>query len=129
MIVLDASLALEVFAKTPRGERLAGHVFTEQLHAPHLLDLEVAQVLRRLVVADVLEARAAEAALERLQNWEIERHDHTSMLPRIWELRNSLSAYDASYIALAEVLDVSLLTCDGKLGRSHGHRANIVLLS
>ena len=60
--------------------------------------------------------------------WGIQRHSHLSLIERIWALRNSVSTYDAAYVALAETLGVPLYTCDGKLSRSHGHRAKIVLL-
>jgi predicted nucleic acid-binding protein len=99
------------------------------MQAPHLLDIEVAQVLRRLVQLKGIKAARAEQALDDLAGFVIERHAHQDLLPRIWQLRNSLTAYDAAYVALAEAVDAPLLTCDAKLARSHGHRARIEIVS
>ena len=100
----------------------------EQLHAPHLLDVEITQALRRLVqLGDITSARAQQA-LDDHAAFGIDRHGHEDLLPRMWELRESISAYDAAYVALAEALDAPLLTCDAKLARSHGHRAKIDLV-
>lgn len=98
------------------------------LHAPHLLDIEVAQVMRRLTLAEELAPARAERALEDFVDLPIERHGHTAFLPRIWKLRTSVTAYDAAYIALAEGLAAPLLTCDSKLSRAYGHGARIELM-
>ena len=98
------------------------------MHAPQLLDIEITQVLRRLVLQKELTAARAEQALQDLTDLLIERHDHQALIQRIWQLRDSLSAYDGAYVALAEALAVPLLTCDGKLARAHGHRATIELV-
>lgn len=130
MIVVDASAVLELLLQTPRATTVANRLFDrrESIHAPHLLDVEVAQVLRRLVLARTLaEARAVDA-LSDLEGLNIERHPHLPLLRRIWTLRNAISAYDAAYVALAEGLGAPLLTCDGKLARAHGHAATIELL-
>jgi predicted nucleic acid-binding protein len=100
----------------------------EDLHAPHLIDVEFAQVLRRLTRSAALSSDLAQQALDDLRDLALERHPHTLLLPRIWQLRDSVSAYDAAYIALAEGLDAPLATCDTRLSRSHGHRASIQLL-
>lgn len=128
MIVVDASVAFEVVLRTPRGLSAARHVADEDLHVPHLVDLEIASALRRLVFAKEIGADAAEEALLALMEWPLVRHAHTPLLPRIWTLRHGISSYDACYVALAEALNVPLLTFDGKLSRAHGHRANIALL-
>jgi predicted nucleic acid-binding protein len=128
LIVLDASTAIEVFAKSPLGERIASRVLREELHAPHLIDIEFTSALRRLVLKGGLDGVIAGYALERLRMWRIERHMHTLLVGRIWELRDSISAYDAAYVALAEILGAPLVTCDAKLSRSHGHRAQVILL-
>lgn len=96
------------------------------LHAPHLLDLEVAHTLRRLVAQDqVTETRAAEA-LKDLAGFSIERYPHTVLLPRIWALRHNLTAYDTAYVALAEALDATLLvTRDSRIRRAPGHFVQI----
>jgi predicted nucleic acid-binding protein len=127
LIVIDASAVLELLLRTERGERVEARALAteERLAAPHLLDVEVAQALRRLTALREVTGRRAEQALEAFLDLQIERFAHTDLLPRLWRLRASLSAYDAVYVALAEALDASLLTCDTKLGRSHGHRASI----
>lgn len=129
MIVLDASAALAWLLHQPASERIAARVAREdaQLHTPHLVDLEIAQVLRRYVASSEVSLIRADQALQDLRALSIVRYPHDVLLPRIWELRSSLTAYDAAYVALAEVLDAALLTCDGKLARSHGHDARIEL--
>lgn len=129
MIVVDASIALEMLLRTPLGGSVASRVTQTQRHAPHLIDLEFTHVLRRLVREKSIGSALAETALQTIGGWQLERHSHVPFLSRIWELRDSLTAYDASYVALAESLDAPLFTCDAKLSRSHGHRAKIVLLS
>ena len=128
MFVLDASAALEMLLKTPRSVRWADRVFGNELHAPHLLDVEAIHVLRRLTQLRTIPEAAAQAGLERLEALPVFRHPHWPLSARIWELRSSLSAYDATYVALSETLGIPLLTCDAKLARSHGHRAKIELL-
>jgi predicted nucleic acid-binding protein len=128
--VLDASLVVEVILRTPLGIRHADRVLdaNDPLHVPHLLDVEAVQVLRRLTLASELAAERAEQALNVLTDLPLVRHDHTPLIDRVWALRTSMTAYDATYVALAEGLDAVLLTCDGRLARSHGHRARIELL-
>ncbi len=129
MIVLDASVALEVLLQTPLGLRYADRVFDKERHAPPLLDLEVAQALRRLTFSGEIAQNRGRSVLDIFSDWSLIRHAHTPLLRRIWELRSSVSAYDAAYVALAEALDRPLLTCDAKLSRSHGHCAKIELLT
>lgn len=131
MWVLDASVVLEVLLKTPLGLRHAARVLqaNDSLHAPHLIDVEVAQVLRRLTLAGEIDAQRAYQVLENLIHMPVVRHEHVTLLDRIWELRASVTACDAAYVALAEGLPARLLTCDSKLGRAHGHRAKIELLA
>jgi predicted nucleic acid-binding protein len=129
VIVVDASAALEVLLETPLGLRHADDIFDQERHAPALLDIEFTQVLRRLTLAREIEPHRAKLLLDIFADWSFVRHGHTPLLRRIWELRSAVSAYDAAYVALAEVLNMPLLTCDGKLARSHGHSAEIVLLS
>jgi predicted nucleic acid-binding protein len=122
---------LEILLRTPRGERAAARLVqvNDELHVPHLLDVEFAQVLRRLLRIGRIDVEESERALEDLRVFPVMRHPHLPLLTRIWELRNSVSAYDATYVALAEALDAPLMTCDTGLSRSHGHRADIVLLT
>jgi len=101
----------------------------ERMHAPHLLDIEVAQVLRRLVQRKEITRARGEQALVDLENLVIERHAHQALISRVWQLRNSLRSYDGTYVALAEALEAPLLTCDAKLAGAHGHRASVELIT
>lgn len=94
---------------------------------PHLLDIDVISVLRRMAQLKEISSRRAEEAIEDYLSLYIERLPHHDIAERIWELRDSVSAYDGAYIALAEALDAPLITCDGKLARSRGHAARIEL--
>jgi predicted nucleic acid-binding protein len=127
MIVLDASAAIELLLRTERGEQVEQLIEDPDvtLHAPYLLDVEVAQVLRRLSRAGTLTAKRAALALDTLAELRITRYDHALVLKRVWALRETLSAYDACYVALAEQLDARLLTFDARLA-SAKHRATIV---
>lgn len=129
MIVVDASVILEVLLRTSHGEPIADRILRprERMHVPHLLDLEVAQVLRRYVArGELLEPRAREA-LGLLALFPLTRYAHEPLLSRIWQLRESLTAYDAAYVALAEALGVTLLTRDEKLSRAPGIRTTVEL--
>lgn len=130
MIVADASALLELALGTARAERIAARVLDpdETVHAPHLVDVEVAQALRRLVLLGEVAAARAEQALEDFGDVLLRRYPHADLLPRIWQLRDSVTAYDAAYLALAEALDAPLLTCDSKLARSHGHSVRVELI-
>jgi predicted nucleic acid-binding protein len=117
MIVADASAVLELLLGTPAGARVAARLAApgETAHAPHLLDLEVAQVLRRYVRRREVPAGRAREALDDLAELPLVRFPHEPLLPRIWELRDQLTAYDAAYVALAEGLGARLLTRDRAL--------------
>jgi predicted nucleic acid-binding protein len=130
LIVIDASALIEILLRTERADRLMDRAFagTEQMHAPQLLDIEITQVFRRLVQQKQITAARAGQSLEDLAGLFIERHDQQLLVQRIWQLRDSLSAYDGAYIALAEALAAPLLTCDAKLAGTHGHRAKIELV-
>ena len=130
MIVVDASAILEVLLKTPAGARVAERLFIpgETLHAPHLLDLEVAQVLRRYTLAGELDSGRGLEALEDLADLPLIRYPHDLLLPRIWELRRNVTAYDAAYVALAEALAAPLVTRDAALASVRVHHARIDLL-
>ena len=131
MIVLDASALVELLLGSPRGHAVAERIAepTLALHVPHLADVEVAQALRRFVLDGELDAAQAAAALEDLRSLDVERHGHEPLLTRIWALRQNLTAYDAVYVALAEALEATLLTCDGRLARSPAVAGRAVLVS
>src|SRR5215475_11552999 len=99
MIVLDASAAVDWLLRTAAGQRIEQRIYSrnETLHSPHLLDLEVTQVLRRLVMEKTISTRRADEAIEDLSSLRISRYRHDVFLPRIWHHRNHLSAYDAAY--------------------------------
>jgi predicted nucleic acid-binding protein len=126
VIVLDASVVLEVLLRLPLAavveDRLAR---APSLHAPHLLDLEVAQVLRRFERAGSLTAVRGAEALRDLADLPLERYPHDLFLPRIWSLRGKVTAYDGCYLALAEALGAPLLTCDARLAGVPGHVAAV----
>lgn len=127
MIVLDASAAIEWLLRSAVGLKIDRRIFSpsESLHAPHLLDVEVAQVLRRYVRDKTIAAQRGQEALEDLGDIPLSRYPHDFLISRIWELRGTLTAYDAAYVALAEVLDAPLLTCDGKIATASGHQADV----
>ncbi len=127
MIVVDASALIEVLLTTASGSRIAERLLDgqETLHAPCLLDIEVAQVLRRYALTGELSANRGLQAMEDLADFPLTRYPHDLFLLRIWELRHNVTAYDAAYIALAEALDAPLLTRDAKLASAAGHHANI----
>jgi predicted nucleic acid-binding protein len=130
VIVLDASAAIEMLLRTPTGGQVEVRVASrrESLHAPHLIDLEVAQVLRRHAAAGVIAPGRGKQALEVLRDIALIRYPHDILLDRIWQLRDSLTTYDAAYVALAEALDALLLTCDRKLASTGRHRARVEVI-
>jgi predicted nucleic acid-binding protein len=130
MIVVDASALLEVLLRTPAAQAVEERLFDEgeTLHTPHLADVEVAQVIRRYAAMGDIDGERGEAALDDLAVFPMQRYPHDFLLPRIWQLRNNLTAYDAVYVALAEVLEARLLTRDRRLAAAAGHRASIELV-
>ena len=130
MIVADASVIVDVLLRTPGVELLDARLFdaNESLHAPHLIDVEVAHVLRKYALRGELTDARGKLAMALLQQFPITRHAHEPLLGRIWKLRRNLSAYDATYVALAEGLDATLLTRDAPLAISSGHTARIELI-
>ena len=127
MIVVDASALLEILLRTPAAERAERRLFAAQetLHAPHLLDVEAAQVIRRYAALGELDIERGRIALGILADFPLRRYGHSVFLPRIWDLRNNVTAYDAVYVALAEALEAPLVTCDRRLAATRGHRARI----
>jgi predicted nucleic acid-binding protein len=126
MLVVDASCVAEVVLAGPDAEpvraRLEGN--PEQA-APHLVDAEVLGVVRRAHLRDELDGTAAHQAIEDLGSWPATRVDHRPLLGRAWQLRDSLSAPDALYAALAEALNATLLTLDQRLARAKGPRCRV----
>lgn len=127
MIVLDASATIEWLLQSATGVKIDQRISSpsESLHAPHLLDVEVVQVLRRYVRDKTITARRGQEAFEDLADIRLNRYPHDFLIPRIWDLRATLTAYDATYVALAEVLDAPLVTCDAKIAAASGHHANV----
>ena len=128
MLVLDTSAVIAALCGRPPSdtliERLRGD---SDLAAPHLLDIEFLHALRRLVLGGQLgEDRAADAR-DDFAALAIIRYEHTTLADRVWELRHGLTAYDATFVALAELLDVPLVTFDARLARATGHHAAVEL--
>jgi predicted nucleic acid-binding protein len=128
LIVADASAILEVLLNTPAGAEVGSYLFAddETIHAPHLLDLEILQGLRRYARSADIGTLRAERALQYYAELRVNRYPHDVLAPRVWQLRHNWTAYDAAYIALAEALDAPLLTRDRALASS-GHRAKVLL--
>ena len=128
MIVVDSSAVIAVLVGRPRVDELEARLNDDpDLHAPHLIDIEVLHALRRLVMqGDLLEDRAQDVRSD-FRDLLITRYPHEPLADRIWELRQNLTAYDATFVALAEALDRPLLTCDARLSRAGGHRARVEL--
>ncbi|HWR14386.1 MAG TPA: type II toxin-antitoxin system VapC family toxin [Terriglobales bacterium] len=129
MIVLDASATVELLLMTPRGALVKQKLHPDViLHAPHLIDVEVAHVLRRMVRLGEMSSTRATMALQDFHDLDIARYPHEPLLRRIWTLKDNISAYDAAYVALAEALGACLITCDARLGSAPGHAAKLVLV-
>jgi predicted nucleic acid-binding protein len=130
LIVVDASAMVEVLLRTQGGPAVEARLFEGRpsLHTPHLLDVEVAQVIRRHVARHQISEERGDQAIVDLIEFPMRRYPHTDLLPRAWELRHSLTAHDAVYVALAEVLDAPLITRDRRLAAASGHRAMIELV-
>jgi predicted nucleic acid-binding protein len=125
VIVVDASAALSALLNAGPAR---GTLASEQLHAPHLIDSEVASGLRREIAADRLDADAGWTVLDAWRRLGMTRYPVFSFLDRVWELRENLSAYDASSVALAELLGCTLLTADARLSRAPGTRCPITVV-
>jgi len=130
VIVIDASALLDALLRTSAAKAVEDQLFApgQTLHAPHLLDVEVAQVIRRYTASGEIDSARGRLALADLADLPLRRYPHDFLLPRIWDLRNNLTAYDAAYVALAEALDAPLLTRDRRLAAAAGHRARIELV-
>jgi predicted nucleic acid-binding protein len=131
MIVVDASALVGALLDSPRARPVLDRVARGDttLHAPHVIDLEVVSALRRYARSGELARTAAERSLSDFLALRIERHPHAPLAPRIWELRQNLTAYDAAYVAVAEVLGCPLVTLDSRLARSSPHRIRVEVLN
>jgi predicted nucleic acid-binding protein len=134
VIVLDASVVVELLLELPRAPAIRARLELEggddaELAAPHLLDAEVAQVVRRLVLREHLRLARAQAALEDLAALPITRHGHLALLPRAFALCDHATVYDALYVALAETFDGVLLTTDRALSRISRSPARVEWIS
>ena len=130
MIVVDASALLEFLLQTSIGVRVEERIFrdADELHAPHLVDVEVVQGLRRLVrMGEVSSGRANEAIVD-LADLDLHRHPHVDLLGRAWKLRDNVSAYDAMYVALAEALEATVVTCYRPLAKAPGRGTRIEVI-
>ena len=129
-MVLDASAAVELLLNTAAGKRLAARLAdtTEVIHVPHLIDVEIAQVVRRYVLRGTLAERTGATALRRWRAFDVERYPHEPLLDRVWQLRANVTAYDAMYLALAEALSAVLVTGDRRLATAPGVRVAIELV-
>ncbi len=130
MIVVDASVILELLLHTRDADAITERLLDprETLHAPELLDVEVAQVLRRYVHRRELTPDRGLASLDLLGAMPIARYSHRPLLRRIWALRPNLTAYDAAYVALAEGLRATLLTRDAAIARTRGIAARVEIV-
>jgi len=120
LIVLDASAAVCVLSDDPpdRARRINSRLLNELLHAPHLIDLEIAQALRRRVTTGDLTTMRAEQVLRDLGDLPLTRYPHGLLLGAIWRMRQNRTAYDAAYVALGELLGAPVLTLDARMART-----------
>ena len=130
MIVIDASALLELLLQTSLGTRVEARLFRDddELHAPHLLDVEILQGLRRLVRTGEVSAGRADEAIADLTDLVLHRHAHLELLDRAWRLRGNITAYDGMYVALAEAIEAPVVTCDRPLAKAPGLRVRIEVI-
>jgi len=130
-VVLDASALVEFLRWSPVGQAVADEIVGNRAsaHIPHLAGVEVTSAFRSLVARGDMSPKRAASAVEDLADLPVSRHPVEPLLTRIWDLRKNLTAYDATYVALAEALDAPLLTADRRLVRASGNRAEIRLIA
>ena len=133
MLVVDASAVAELLLRRPAASHVEQHLVAHgfDLHAPHLLDVEVLSALRQLAASAEAAPARADAALTDFIDLPIERYPHDVLVPRVWELRDNFSAHDATYVALAEALvaeRVPLLTADARLARATQEHTSVQVL-
>ena len=122
MIVLDASAAIELVLNTSVGKQVNKRIADEReaIQVPHLVDVELIHVIRRFVMRNVIGVARGEMAIRLWRMLDVQRHEHEPFIVRIWQLRNNFSAYDATYVALAEALSAPLITADRRLAAAPG---------
>jgi predicted nucleic acid-binding protein len=130
LIVVDASVVASALADDgDDGDQARRRLQGERLYAPEILDLEVISVLRRLLGAGELDERRADLAFGDLRDLDLRRVSHRSLLARVWELRHTVTPYDAAYVALAEAIGAVLITADGRLASAPGSRCVIEVIT
>jgi predicted nucleic acid-binding protein len=128
VLVVDTSAIVAALVGRPRDQRLVDRLGADgDLHAPHLLDVELLHALRRLVHSGELSRDRAADARTDFASLAVVRYGHVALADRVWELHDSLTAYDATFVVLAELLEAPLVTCDGRLARAPGHHAMVEL--
>lgn len=128
MIVLDSSAAVDLLARLEPGDWVADLLAEDSdVHAPHLLDVEVVGTLRKLVLARALPEKRARDALAALADLQVTRYPHLGFVERIWGLRRNVTASDAAFVALAEALNATLVTTDRRLAQAPGIRARVLV--
>jgi predicted nucleic acid-binding protein len=125
VLVLDTSAALHVLAHRPAHPALLARLRQEELTAPHVIDLELLEALRGLVRGRRVTPDQAEDIRADFGALSITRFAQGGLTDRIWELRHNLTAYDAAYVALAEILDCPLVTSDARMAKASGHHADV----
>jgi predicted nucleic acid-binding protein len=126
MLVVDATCLYEVVADTRHAEPIRQRLAADEDHAaPHLVDVEVLNVIRRHEMQGQLDATAAQQAVDDLHDWPGERFGHRPLLRRAWELRHNVRGWDALYVALAEAVGATLVTLDTRLARATGPTCRI----
>jgi predicted nucleic acid-binding protein len=125
VVVVDTSAIVTMLIEDPPVPALVDRLLGRDLHAPHLIDVEFLHVLRRFLATGRVPLTRADAVRADFSALRITRYPHTLLLDRMWELRENLTAYDATFVALAEVLDAPLVTTDARLAAAPGHRAAI----
>jgi predicted nucleic acid-binding protein len=120
MIVADASALFQALDRGNGGTKIEARLFAhaKPICAPHLIDAEIAHVLRKHVLAKKISETRAQAALQDYLDMKLVRFSHTFLLPRVFALRHAMTAYDALYVALAESLSATLVTRDARLARA-----------
>ena len=127
MIAIDANAVVAMLVDDGElGSMSRRHYSSHDFAAPDLMHFEVNSVLRKLCQLKTLTRRVAEHALHDLEALRISTVPYSDIGQRMWELRDNLTAYDASYVAVAELFDVELLTFDGRIQRAPGPRCGFV---